>query len=66
MLHFKGDFEQYQVAKACKKYIPLFLKKKGDQLCYVPYWDDNQAKKRYIKFALLAGEWIYVDNSQES
>lgn len=66
MLHFIGEFKEDAVAEACKKYIPLYLKKPGDEVVYIPYYDDNLRKKRYVKFVLLAGKWVYVDNSQNS
>lgn len=66
MLHFIGDFKEYAVAEQCRRYIPLYLKRKDDAVCFVPYNDDNLQKVRYIKYALLNGEWCYVDNSQES
>lgn len=66
MLHFIGDFNEYDLSDRLRKYIPLFLKKKDDAVCYVPYMDDNLRKQRYVKFVQLAGEWVYADNSQES
>lgn len=66
MLHFSGPFKEFELARHLHKYIPLFLKKEDDAVCYVPYMDDNQQKKRHVKFVLLTGEWVYADNSQES
>jgi hypothetical protein len=65
MLHRAGDFEEWQLAEVARKYIPLYLKK-GDGVCYVPYIDDPTGEKKFIKYAWLNEQWVYVDNSQGS
>lgn len=63
MLTFQGRFNEWEVAESAKDYIKWYLKA-GDQVCYVPYMDGNEGKKKFIKFALLNDQWVYIDNSQ--
>jgi hypothetical protein len=66
MLYREGDFEEWKLAEAAQKYIPDYLKNEDDTVCYVPYKDVPTRTVKYIKFALLNGQWVYVDNSQGS
>jgi hypothetical protein len=64
MLHLLGEFEEWQLAELARRDIPFYVKA-GEDVCFVPYIDDLDGRKRkYIKFQLLAGQWVYVDNNQ--
>jgi hypothetical protein len=65
MLHWDGDFEEWQLAELAQSYIKLYLKRPGDQVCYVPYKDVPSSSVKHIKFVYEeAIGWVYVDNSQ--
>jgi hypothetical protein len=66
MLTFAGQFDEWEVAEAAQEYIKWYLKKNDDTVCYVPYMDGNVGEKKFIKFALLNGQWVYIDNSQNA
>jgi hypothetical protein len=67
MLHRDGDFEEWQLARVAKSYIPVYLKNEGDKVCYVPYKDVPSGKVKYIKYIYEdAAGWIYADNSQNA
>lgn len=62
MLQRLGDFEEWELADAARKYIDLY--KKGS-VCYVPYKDVPSGKKKFIKFVYEESTgWLYVDNDQ--
>lgn len=62
MLHRDGDFEEWQLAEVARRYIPLYQK---GEVAYVPYIDDPTGEKKFVKYVLVDGIWLYVDNSQE-
>lgn len=64
MLTLIGGFDEESLAEAAREYIPIYLKRKDDQMCYVPYRDGNTGTIKHIKFAKLNDQWIYIDNSQ--
>jgi hypothetical protein len=67
MLHRDGDFEEWQLAEMARNYIPLYLKKKDDKVCFVEYRDVPSGKNKFIKFVYEeAIGWVYVDNSQHA
>ncbi len=67
MLTRTGDFEEWELAQTIKDgpYIKLYAKP-GDNICYVPYLDLPTNTKKFVKFAWLNEQWIYVDNDQNS
>jgi hypothetical protein len=65
MLHRDYDFAEWQLAKAAKEYIPVYLKREEDKICYVPYKDVPSDLVKYVKFVFEeAVGWMYVDNNQ--
>jgi hypothetical protein len=67
MLYRDNDFEEWQLAEKARAYIPLYLKRKDDRVCYVDYKDVPTGTIKQIKFVYEeATGWMYVDNSQHS
>lgn len=64
MLHRDGSFEEWQLAEVARKDIPFYLKNPDDKVVYVPYKDIPSGEKKYIKYGLVDGKWLYMDNSQ--
>ncbi|OLY92500.1 hypothetical protein SAMN05444008_102380 [Cnuella takakiae] len=62
MLQRAGDFDEWELAEAARKYIPIY--KKGE-VCKVPYKDLPTGKVKHVEFYLVDGQWLYVDNDQE-
>lgn len=65
MLHLLQGWEEYDLSERAKGYIRLYANP-GDTVCYVPYIDDQDGKKKHVKFAYLNDQWVYIDNSQNS
>lgn len=67
MLHRDQDFEEWQLAYAAREYIPLYLKRESDKVCYVPYRDVPTNSIKHVKFVYEESVgWVYADNSQFS
>lgn len=66
MLHRDESFEEWQLAEAALQYIPLYLRKKDDKICYVPYKDVPTNSIKHVKFVYVNEQWVYADNSQFS
>lgn len=66
MLHRSGDFSERELAQVAKSYIPLFLRKAEDEICFVPYYDDDDRKEKSVKFVKVLSQWVYTENSQFS
>lgn len=61
MLHYYGDRLAMELGQAAKFYIQ-FYEKKGQNICKVPFKDlERNGKVRFVKFELLAGQWVFVD-----
>lgn len=67
MLHRDEDFEEWQLAELARDYIPMYLRKPDDKVCYVEYKDVPTNSIKHVKFVYEeAVGWVYVDNSQHS
>lgn len=66
MLHRDEDFEEWELAEAAKEYIPMYLRKPDDKVCYVPYKDVPSGEVKHVKFVFINDQWVYADNSQFS
>lgn len=61
MLHYYGDQLAMELGEAAKFYVQLYAKE-GQPICKVPFKDlERNGKVRYVKFELLAGQWVFVD-----
>lgn len=64
MLHRAGEYSERQLAEVAKGYIPIFLRNADDEVCYVPYYDDDDMVEKNVKFVKVLSQWVYVGNSQ--
>lgn len=64
MLHRDGTFDEWQLAEAARKYIPIYVKD-HDTTCLVPYKDLPTGEIKFVQFEYLNQQWVYVDNDQE-
>lgn len=60
MLHYSGDQLALELGEAAKFYIQLY-ERKGESICKVAFFDIEKGRKRFVKFELLAGQWVFVD-----
>lgn len=61
MLHYSGDLMALELGKAAREpYIRLYHTP-GMPVAFVPFFDLDKGRKRYVKYEWLAGQWVFVD-----
>ena len=63
MLHLPKGSKEYELAEQAFMYIDMYLKNPGETVCYVPYVDDMSGETKQVKFELINGQWIFVENN---
>jgi hypothetical protein len=61
MLTYTGTFDRERMIKAARPYIPMHISKVDPTECEVPFCSQDKKQNGYIQFALLAGNWLFVN-----
>lgn len=60
MLHRRGPMNERALADALRDKIDLYRREDQEEV-YINFIDDDLGRERWVKFQLLADQWVFVD-----